>query len=178
MPVRTSVSLPDDLHAQWRRSGLTLPELVRRGLDEHTVTRRVTRAEARFAAVDQRLAAIEHRLAQVEASAASMLSYAELDDTADMLNDEEHEQLRAEQHRQDMNDRRALLLAKVPRAPGEPVVVDVAVAFGVSDQTARSWMKALASYGYGYARQLDRKEGTGQRYEWAIDEPAVEHALR
>jgi hypothetical protein len=77
----------------------------------------------------------------VEASGASMLSYAELDDTADMLSDEEHEQLRAEQHRQDMNDRRALLLAKVPHTPGEPVVAAAVAAFGVSDQTARSWMK-------------------------------------
>jgi hypothetical protein len=55
------------------------------------------------------------------------------------------------------------------------VVVDTAAtvaAFGVSDQTARYQMKALA--GYGCARQLDRKEGTSQRYEWVIDEPAVE----
>jgi Maltoporin periplasmic N-terminal extension len=171
MPVKSSFSLSDELHAAWKASGLTLPELVRRGLDENTVIRRITRAEARFATVEQRLAAIEQRLAQAEASGASTVSYADFDDE---LSDEEHERLRAEQHRQDINDRRALLLAKVPHATGEPVVVDVAAAvaaFGVSDQTARSWMKALA--GYGYARQLDRKEGTGQRYEWVIDEPII-----
>jgi hypothetical protein len=33
-------------------------------------------------------------------------------------------------------------------------------------------MKALV--GYGYARQLDRKEGTGQPYEWVINGTALE----
>jgi hypothetical protein len=114
----------------------------------------------------------------VEASGASPLSYADLDDTADQLSDEEHERLRAEYHNQTTNERRALLLAKVPHADGELVVVDVVdvaaavAAFGVSTETARSWMKGLA--GYGYARQLDRKEGSGQPYEWVIDEPAAE----
>jgi len=69
-------------------------------------------------------------------------------------------------------DRRALLLAKVPHADGEPVVVDTVAAFGVSGQTARDWMKALV--GYGYARQLDRKEGTGQPYEWVINDTGLE----
>ena len=31
--VKSSVSLPGDLHDRWRRSGVSLPELLRRGLE-------------------------------------------------------------------------------------------------------------------------------------------------
>jgi hypothetical protein len=169
MAHRTTVILPDDLHAAWKASRLLLTEVIRRGLDG-------TGDTARHAATESRLAMIEHRIAQLEARQVIPSSYADADDTADQLSDEEHERLRAEYHNQTMNDRRTLLLAKVPHADGEPVVIDTTAAvavFGVNDQTARSWMKALT--GYGYARQLDRKEGTGQRYEWVI-EPDTETA--
>lgn len=60
MARKTTLTLPDDIHAQWKASGLPAAEVFRRGLEG-------TGDAARHATTEARLAGIEHRLAQLEA---------------------------------------------------------------------------------------------------------------
>jgi hypothetical protein len=174
MSVKSSFSLPDELHAAWKASGLTLPELVRRGLDENTVIRRVTTAEARFATADQRLAGIEHRLAQLEAAGISSVFRAD-----DHQGDDGEWVLPAgpptleeiEQRRERADEMRArewhrlLLRRSEPCKNGQRVLTTVtaAAAFRASTNAARDRMHTLAAF--GLAQFLDDGEVP---YRWLV----------
>jgi len=163
MTHKTTVTLPDDLFAAWKRAGLPLADVIRRGLDG-------TGDTARHAATEARIAMIEHRIAQLEAGAAHAIVFgADTGDQAEAgdLDPEEWARQMEERERAKMSDRRAKLLA----SGKNPVTASDAIGvFHVAENTARSWLKQLA--GYGYADQLDHAEG--EPYRWVIREPEEE----
>jgi hypothetical protein len=165
MAHKTTVTLPDDLHATWKRSGRPLADVIRSGLDGTGDTARHAATETRLAQLEARHATVEQRLAALEAGAASATAFGAEDqaDAAD-FDPEEWAREREERERAKMDDRRARLLA----SGKNPVTVTDAIGvFHVAEHAARSWLKQLA--GYGYAEQLDH--APGEPYRWMIREP-------
>jgi hypothetical protein len=162
MTHKTTVTLPDDLHTQWKASGQSLAEVIRRGLDGTGDTARHTATESRLAGIETRLARLEtagrHPGGQADASVTTA------DDPAEL---EEMERRWEEERQQGIANRRELLLTKVKRLPGSPCIVTVNLAAGIlgfSTTTAKRYMFELVEA--GWARQLDRPNGGP--YEWEV----------
>lgn len=167
MPHKTSITLPDDLYATWKRARIPAIEVWRRGLEG-------TGDTARHTAIEARLAQIEYRVGQLEARAyAPPDLYPELSETDDGPTPEEIQAERAATRRARLGEMHARLWLHIPVIPGQQPTVtaaDAAQAWKISDGVARGTMRALAAY--GYARQHEHTQGTGRPYVWTVLDPA------
>jgi monoamine oxidase len=176
MAHKTTVTLPDDIYAQWKTAGLPLTEVIRRGLDGTGDTARHTATEARLAALEARHANVEHRLAQLETTSAGDNDGPFLAEPVDPeeleRQNEEWDRQHEERREREAHERHDLLLTRVKRLPGEPCTVTLADAMAVFHRSRGTVLQQMHEMtDYGLAHQLDRKQGTGEPYRWVIEEP-------
>lgn len=161
---RGTVTLTQAEHDAYKRTGLTLADLVRRGLDDPGNRERHAAAETRLAHIEQRLGQLEYRFSIASDYPADEATTPEQD-----ADDDEAWQAERERHKRDRAAARAAQLrASLPLVDGQQVATarDAAAAFGVSQQTAIHAMDDLVAR--GHAIHLPRKEGTGQPHKWLI----------
>jgi len=174
MAKKTTVTLPDDLHARWKAAGIPITEVVRRGLDGTGDTARHTAAETRLAGIEGRIALLEIRAT----AAAFPAGNGGLDDgevvrgaplpTAEEL---EQREAAAEQLQADRDGRRArrwaVQLAARPEAvPGTGYTApEAAAAWNSSVTSARDRLHKLAVLGHASISGT----GSGQDpYRWKL----------
>jgi hypothetical protein len=165
MTHKTTVTLPDDLYAQWKATGQPLTEIIRHGLDG-------TGDTARHAATETRLAGIETRLAQLEA-AGRPFDDLDFEDgsviTANIPSSlEEIEQRREQRDQFKAQEWHRTLVRRIkPDKAGQRVVTaqEAGTAFRLGPGPGRDRMHILVSF--GLATFLDDGEIP---YRWLIHE--------
>jgi hypothetical protein len=165
MTHKTTVTLPDDLYAQWKATRQPLTEIIRHGLDG-------TGDTARHTATETRLAGIEHRVAQLEAAGRHFDGLGDEDGTVITVDDlptlEEIEQRREQRDQLKAQEWHRTLIRHVkPDKAGQRVVTgqDAGTAFRLGSSMGRERMHMLVSF--GLATLLDDGEIP---YRWLIHE--------
>ena len=140
MTRKTTVTLPDDLHAKWRSTGLPATEIFKRGLDGTGDTARHTAAEARLAKLE---------------TPGTLFPARPLDDDPETLFTEPPSLEEIEQRREQRDELRArewhrhLTHLIKPGKNGQRIATagDAGAAFRIGSQSARDRMRLIASFG-------------------------------